>query len=459
MWMPNVNRFTPRKHQALMAALREEIRSGRLNPGDRLPAQRDLSQAIGVAVGTIARVYRDAGAEGLIRSTVGRGSYVARRADAFIAAAGAGPLAGPVDLRINRGLNMLDPPLGPALRALADAGCQDLLTDREQGGERAHREAAAVWLRRCGVERSAEQILLTAGAQNALLLSLSACTRPGQAVLTEELTYPGLREAADMLGLDLIPVAMDGEGLEPDALERALYAHRHAAVLYTCPTIQNPTTTTQPEDRRRRIAALAARHGLWIVEDDIHRLYADDPPPSYAVLLPERTFFIATLSKVVCSGLRLGFLAPPEACLRLVLRRILATLWAVSPLPAEIAARWISDGTAAATLRAKRAEARARQAIAAEALGSHAHPAGGASLCSWIELGPEWTSDGFVAAALAGGVALLGDASFRPLPDQGRRRGVRLGLGAAADHHALRRALDATACLLAQGPGRPATAT
>ncbi|KAB2907385.1 MAG: GntR family transcriptional regulator, partial [Dechloromonas sp.] len=81
MWMPNVNRFTPRKHQALMAALREEIRTGRLGPGDRLPAQRDLSAAIGVAVGTIARVYRDAGAEGLIRSTVGRGSYVARQAD------------------------------------------------------------------------------------------------------------------------------------------------------------------------------------------------------------------------------------------------------------------------------------------------------------------------------------------------------------------------------------------
>ncbi|MFX9061786.1 hypothetical protein ABTN34_18675, partial [Acinetobacter baumannii] len=79
-------------------------------------------------------------------------------------------------------------------------------------------------------------------------------------------------------------------------------------------------------------AALARRHGLWVVEDDIHRLYADDAPTPYAALLPERTFFVATLSKVVCSGLRIGFLAPPEACLRLVLRRLLATLWAVSPL-------------------------------------------------------------------------------------------------------------------------------
>ena len=460
MWMPNVNRFTPRKHQALMAALREEIRSGRLNPGDRLPAQRDLSEAIGVAVGTIARVYRDAGAEGLIRSTVGRGSYVARRADAFVTAAGSAPAAaGPIDLRINQGLSAFDPPLAPALRALADAGCQDLLTYHDHGGERGHRQAAAGWLKGCGVERPAERIVLTAGAQNALILSLAACARPGQAVLTEELTYPGLREAADMLGLDLVPVAMDGQGLDPDALEAALYAHRHAAVLYTSPTIHNPTTTTQPEDRRRRIAALVARHGLWIVEDDIHRLYADEAPAPYAALLPERTFFIATLSKVVCSGLRLAFLAPPEACLRLVLRRILATHWAMSPLSAEIGARWIRDGTAAATLAAKRAEARARQAIARDILGRHAQPTQGASLCSWIELGPGWTSDGFVAAALGEGVALLGDASVRPLPDRGRRRGVRLGLGAAADHHALRRALDATAHLLAHGPGHPAGVT
>lgn len=461
MWMPNVNRFTPRKHQALMAALREEIRSGRLNPGDRLPAQRDLSEALGVAVGTVARVYRDAGAEGLIKSAVGRGSYVARRADAFLlaAAAAATPMAGPVDLRINHGLTALDPALAPALRALADAGCQDLLTYQDHAGERGHRQAGAEWLKGCGIERQADQIVLAGGAQNALILSLAACARPGQAVLTEELTYPGLREAADMLGLDLVPVDMDGQGLDPDALERALYAHRNAAVLYTCPTIHNPTTTTQPEDRRRRIAALVARHGLWIVEDDIHRLYADDAPVPYAARLPERTFFIATLSKVVCSGLRLAFLAPPEACLRLVVRRILATHWALPPLLAEIAARWIKDGTAATTLQAKRAEAQARQAIAREVLAGCIQPTQAGSLCNWIELGPGWTSHGFVAASLAAGVALLADASFRPVPDQGRRRGVRLCLGAAADHQVLRRALDATARVLAFGPGRPAGIT
>lgn len=459
MWMPNVNRFTPRKHQALMAALREEIRSGRLNPGDRLPAQRDLSEAIGIAVGTVARVYRDAGAEGLIRSTVGRGSYVARRADAFLAAADAPSAPGPIDLRINRGLTGLDPDLGPALRRLADAGCQDLLTYHDHTGDRGHRQAGAEWLRRCGVDARADQIVLTGGAQNALALSLAACARPGQAVLTDELSYPGLREAADMLGLELVAVAMDGQGLDPDALAAALYAHRHAAVLYTCPTIHNPTTTTQPEERRRRIAALVARHGLWIIEDDIHRLYADEAPVPYAALLPDRTFFIATMSKVVCSGLRLAFLAPPEACLRLVVRRILATQWALPPLLAEIAAHWINDGTAAATLQAKRAEARARQAIARAMLGGHIQPTQETSLCSWIELGPGWTSDGFVAASLAAGVALLGDASFRPLPDRGRRRGVRLCLGAAADHQALRRALDATAQLLASGPGHPAGVT
>lgn len=446
--MPNVNRFTPRKHQALMAALREEIRTGRLGPGDRLPAQRDLSAAIGVAVGTIARVYRDAGAEGLIRSTVGRGSYVARQADAFLMAADAAPAVGLVDLRINSGLNMLDPALAPALRRLADAGCQDLLTYQDHAGDRGHRQAGADWLKLSGVDRRAEHIVLAAGAQNALILALAAAARPGQAVLTEELTYPGLREAADMLGLDLVPVAMDGQGMDPDALECALYAHRHAAALYTCPTIHNPTTTTLPEDRRRRIAALVTRHGLWIVEDDIHRLYADDPPPAFAALAPERTFFIASMSKVVCSGLRVAFLAPPEACLQLVLRRILATHWAMPPLLAEIAALWIKDGTAAATLKAKRAEATARQAMARAILGRHAQPTHAASLGCWIDLGPGRSSDRFVAAALDDGVALLGDASFRALPVQGRRSGLRLGLGAAADHHALRRALDATARLL-----------
>jgi len=452
MWSPNVSRFTAKKQLALVDALREDIRSGQLAPGTKLPTQRDLARSTGVAVGTIARAYRDASTEGLIRSTVGRGSFVTRQSDTFLAATNAATKGRILEFRVDYPLQSLNPPLGPVLAEIAAEENQHLLNYTSHKGDIVYRRAGVAWLKMCGVKRNPDDLVVTAGAQHAITVSLSSIAQSGQVVLAEELSYPGLKEAADMLGISLVGVPMDDDGIIPEALEALMYEYRNAVALYTCPTIQNPTTVLTPQYRREQIAALIERHGLMIIEDDIQRLCLDDAPEPYAQLLPERTFYICSLSKMVCGGLRIAYLAPPQARVRIVMRRILATNWITAPLMAEIARRWIEDGTAEATMKARRKEARLRQAIAIEILSGQVVKYQATNLYGWIELPPGWTSVEFVAAAMEAGVALLGEATFK-VATKGGKPGVRYCLGSAENHQQIRDALNIIATILKQGPG------
>ncbi len=452
MWMPNVSRFTARKQMALVDALREDIRSGQLAPGTKLPTQRDLARSTGVAVGTIARAYRDASTEGLIRSTVGRGSFVARQSDTFLSATNTAGKGRILEFRVDYPIGSLNPDLGPVLAQLAGEDGRHLLDYTSHKGDFTHRQAGVKWLRMCGVERHPEDLVLTAGAQHALTVSLSSIAQSGQVVLAEELSYPGLKEAADMLGLSLVAVPMDDEGIIPDELEALMYEHRNAVALYTCPSIQNPTTVLTPLHRRAQIAALIERHGLMIIEDDIQRLCLDNAPEPYAELLPERTFYICSLSKMVCGGLRIAFLVPPQSRVHIVMRSILATNWFTAPLMAEVARRWIEDGTAQATLMARRKEALLRQLIAAEILGEFGVKQQAMNLYGWIDLPAGWTSVEFVSAAMEAGVALLGDATFKVAANN-CKPGVRYCLGVAENHQQIREGLGIIATILKQGPG------
>jgi DNA-binding transcriptional MocR family regulator len=217
--------------------------------------------------------------------------------------------------------------------------------------------------------------------------------------------------------------------------------------------LHNPTTVAMPAKRREALAQVIERYGLFVIEDDVHRLHADEPAMPIATLAPERTFFIAGLSKVVSAGLRIAYLFPPRAFVNDAARRVFATQWSVPPLMAEIATRWIEDGTADSVRYAKAREAAERQRIAADILAnfgglrSQAH-----SFYLWLDLPDAWTGDGFALALARRGVGVLGDSSFRIDGGAADRRGVRICLGAAHSQEELRVALNAIAAALRLTP-------
>lgn len=411
IWIPDVAKLKGPIYLRIAEALQEDVACGRLQPGTRLPTHRELAYRLAVTVGTISRAYLEAERRGLVSGEVGRGTFVRARSDRSFAVPHRDRNV--IDLSLNRPTVIGVPPEFAA--TLANLSRQNdlasLLTYQSELGSPAHREAASAWLKLARVEVSPEQIAITCGAQHGLYCALIATMRPGDTLLVESLTYPALKSIARQLGLRLRGVAMDQDGLIPEALEAAC-SDVHARALFTMPTLHNPTTTTLPPARRHAIVEIARRHDLLIIEDDIYGFLLDAPPEPIFALAPERTFYVTSISKNMAAGLRLGYVAAPADFIGSVGAALRSTVWMTPPLSAEIATRWINDGTGLRLAEARRQQARRHQAIAARHLAGQRIETHSASLHFWLHLPEPWQWSDFVAAAESRGVLITPPDAF-----------------------------------------------
>ncbi len=465
IWTPQLPHDRP-KYLGLADAIEADLASGTLVPGQRLPTHRDLADALGVTVGTVTRGYAEAARRGAVRGEVGRGTIVVPAQEGGSPwwsggpeACGEGGAPGvrpSVDLGLVTGMYGLDPDLGVALRELAARpDAQEFLRYQPSRGMARHREAGALWCSRFGVAVRPDNVLVTAGGQHALLVLLSVLFRPGDRVAAGNLNYPGLMSAASLLGIKLVPVALDAEGVVPEALEEAC-AREGVRGLYCMPGAHNPTTATPSPARQQRLAELARSRNLLVIEDAAYALTAPQPLTNLASLAPERTFFVASVSKMVAGGLRVAFVASPQEHVERLGLGITGTTWMASPLCAEIAASWILDGTADATMRRKRAEAARRNETARKVLAGARFAALEHGYFIWLDLPEPWRAADFErAAGLRGVVVIAGDAfavGQTPAP-----AAVRVSLSAARNREELERGLAVLAGLLGEAP-RPGRA-
>jgi len=197
---------------------------------------------------------------------------------------------------------------------LAGASAQALQYSTTEG-EPALRSALAARTAARGLPTDADDILVTTGSQQALSLLATALLEPGDVVLVESPCYLAALQVFAFAGARVVAVPGDGDGVDPEALEELVVRER-PKLLYTVPTFQNPTGRTMPADRRAAVAAVAARRGLWIVEDDPYgelRFEGERVPwiASYAEAA-DRTVLLGSFSKVMAPGLRLGWLRAPK---------------------------------------------------------------------------------------------------------------------------------------------------
>ena len=423
----------------IVQAIADDIADGRLAVGTKLPPHRDLADELLVARGTVARAYQEAERLGLVASVVGRGTHV------VAPDGGERPYASLLetptvisDLSTNLPLSGIDPDPAEVLTRLA--GRPDrraLFRYHPPTGTRRHRMAGVRWLERLDIEVAIDDVLLCSGAQHGLYVVLSHLASRGSALYVEELTYPGIHGIAEALRLELIPVGMDGEGMVPSDLARLSKKHGNGTV-YCMPTIHNPTGAVMSAARREAVAAIAKERGLFLVEDAANRMLAARRPPPLRSYAPERTFSIASVSKVLLPGLRVAFLVGPPAELEAITRRVWATQWMVAPIGAEIVTMWLEDGVVDQTVLRKRREARRRQELVREIFGRSRVTAHGDALHAWIALPgkrpPKRREDIVVTPASAFW------ARSRPAPDA-----IRIALGGVDKMRELKRALTALA--------------
>ena len=443
VWRPSVAKQKGEtKHAALTERIIADIDSGTLKPMDRMPTHRDLARELGLSVQTVSLSYKEAERLGYLSGEIGRGTFVKARvtdrAGRMMLDHSQNEI---LDLSIIRAvyLDAHEDASREIFRELAESDIASFMRPcRPIAGLDRHRETARLWLQPMGVSAGAERILVTNGAAHSIFLALSCIVRSGDVVLCENLTDHGIIGLSNILGFSLKGLPTDAEGILPDALEAAC-AVGSVRALVLIPTLNNPTSHVAGAERRHTIAEIARRYSIFVIEDEVYRPMIEEDLPSITELLPDLGFFTTSFTKTVLTGLRVGYLVVPPAYSIRAASILRVSSWSGTYLTAEIATRWVENGTAQELLAIQREEARARQGIAAEILGDHFASSHPLSLCAWLKVPQHWTEDGLVRSLANQNVAVTPSEPFIAGPGHGG--GIRICLGGRVSHATLRKAL------------------
>lgn len=411
----------------LADAIAAEIADGTLKAGDRLPPQRNFAWERKIAVSTASRVYAELLRRGLIVGEVGRGTFISGDAKR-----GAAAPSEPRGIRIDLEFNYPRRPDQTALIAKSLDGLEKpaaldaALTWGTSVGTPALRSVTAAHLAQNAWTPAPEQLVFAGNGRQSIAAALSAVVPTGGRCGVEALTYPFIKGIAVRLGISLVPLAMDEDGVRPDSVQKA---HREAqlSAIYIQPAAQNPLGMTMTPARRADLLRVVEKLNLPIIEDNVYGFFDNEPP--LAALAPDSCIVIDSLSKRVAPGLALGFIVPPPRLRESLMASVRSGGWTASGFAFAAAQRMMVDGTVAELTRLRRLDARARQKLAIGRLSAFEIQTNEKCYHLWLTLPAHWRSQSFVAAAARRDIALTPSTAFAVTPGHAPNA-VRLALAA-----------------------------
>ena len=321
-------------YRQVIDLISENINTGTLLPGDQLPSLRKMSQSAGVSIPTVRQAYVELERQRRIESRPQSGFYVRHRATNKLVHPAPSSSGEPVCLscrplmvRVYDGINRPDlVPLGIANPCMAKPAARTLHRTMKRVMARAEerslgyagtlgetslrRQIAYHYLDSAGVQVEPEQIAITNGGQEALLLALNAVASPGDVIAVETPTYHGLLELIDSLGMLAVEVeTCPEEGVVLNELRRTLEQHPVKACMFST-TLSNPLGVTMPEADRRKLVALLAEFDTVLIEDDVYgdlRFDGVRPVPAQFLCSDARIITCGSFSKTAAPGYRIGW--------------------------------------------------------------------------------------------------------------------------------------------------------
>lgn len=442
-------------YQQIKTHLRQGILSGNLAADTRLPASRQLARSLGVNRITVESAYAELEAEGLIFSRVGSGTYVLAVNDlppvpkdspgaawplwqqGLEARNASGRTMSPTEMLsaaghpdpVNFASGSSDSRLFPAedfRKVLQAVMRRDGIAALDYGDPEGHiplRVTIARILASQGLQIRAENVLITAGSQQALALVAQLLLKPGDVILVESPTYSGALDLFRALGFRIVSIPIDRQGMQVEALEKLLQQH-HPKLIYTIPNFHNPTGTCLSGARRHQLIVLADRYNIPILEDDFvgDLRYDGRTQPALKALDPGgRVIYVSTFSKMLMPGLRVGFLVSEGPVYSSLVNFKHASDLATSSLVQRGLEAYVTVGRYQAHLRRSCQEFRRRRDAMCAAIKRHLPsgvqvdtPQGGLFL--WMQLPDGMSADELLPLACEKGVNFAPGSSFFPDP-------------------------------------------
>ena len=449
---------TPNGGQTLQRQLLQRIKTfildGRLPAGSQLPASRALAEQLGISRNTVLLAYGQLTAEGYVQADR-QGTRVAPLPMVRLARTSSPTPNSPATAqrvsRLTPSSGAAEPrlmlrPGTPALSHFPLAAWRRTL-DRtlrampvstlgygEAVGELALREAIARHLGFSrGVRCTADQILITEGAQEALTLCVRLLSNPGDTAWTEDPGYRGIKAAFHAGDLHVVPVRVDAEGLAASA---ALWQRHPPRLIYTSASHQYPTGAVLTAARRLDLIERAKRAGAWIIEDDYDSEFRHQgtPIPAMQGLADHApVLYIGTFSKTMFPALRIGFLVLPEHVIGSLRTAVHELLRGGHRYEQLALAEFIESGQFARHLGRMRRLYRERQTALRAALARHLHIphevlGGQGGLHLTLRLPSDIDDQSVAAAARQAGMAPTALSTFAISPTD-KDNGLVLGYG------------------------------
>lgn len=458
MWVPNISAIGGPRYLALASAIAEAINSGELRAGTQLPPQRDLAEKLGVTVGTVGRAYMVVKKRELVSGEVGRGTFV-RSHEGMNTFANYLPerKPGTIDLACFRiPVDEVSDALAKVIAGVADhTVLLPVIGYPPAAGFITHRTAGATWIKRSGLKVPPENVIVCGGGQQAILAVVMTLAGMGGPILCEEVTYSGLLSVAAMRELELCGVAMDAEGMIPEALAEAS-DRTGGRVVYVQPTVQNPLGTTMSSKRRSQLAEVARAKDLILIEDDVAAAGMTDREVPVAAYAPERTIYLTSLSKCVSPALRTGYIAAPASLVEAISNTIHSMTLANSPFVMEASSLLIMEGMADSIAERNNQELARRHKLALEELDGLNVKSNPAAFFVWLQLPQRWSSGDFVEIAQKAGVSVVRSSSFNVGPNE-PPKAVRISLNPQTNLNALSDGLRLVRKVVEERPGPQVT--
>ena len=366
-WRPTLSKDDKPKYRTLARKLEEDIVSGKLRPGTRLPPQRELADFLDINLSTVQRAFRICSDKGLLSGNVGSGTFVSyalatdllnERTSKNIPLDITGPY--PIDIS----------EMDTVIRELRKNERIDEFFRYMPKDLPRYQQGAAEVLKKVGCDISPDKVLFSNGGQNALAAIFAGVFRPGDKIGTDPLTYSNIKMTAQTFGVQLYPIEWEGGHVSEEGIQ---YAVRNYGIkgLYLQPFLHNPTGLVMEEEARRMVASVSIENDLTVIEDGMYNSFITNIGNTIYRLAPDNTIFIFSLSKTVNPAMRLRYVAAGEKYNKAVSDALYSINLTPSPLLMELAYRLSVDGGMDELINRRMAGIVERNRIADGILGDH----------------------------------------------------------------------------------------